>query len=250
MMIATIIGVAGYYLISIEKAKGSPIKNEALQNPAETSLTPLDEKNPENPLTTKPSPAPIKQTNNSQSRPGNSNNTKTIVPPMDNFSARIALNNFGNEPSKVELSKDQYTDLICKNGKYYPGFHTAVDLEVTPEERNKPLSVYSIADGTIRQAGAVNGYGGLVVVEYKINEKTYTAYYGHVDLKTVTLKAGAKLKAGQKIAELAPACSAANGNTRKHLHFGLRKGSNVVVSGYITSKNDLNNWVDPRTIIH
>lgn len=126
-----------------------------------------------------------------------------IVPPMDNFTARITLNPFGNQPSKMQIDETQYSDLVCAQGKNYPGYHTADDLEVTPSERTKPVSVYSIADGTVRQAGFVNGYGGLIVVEYDdINGQTYTAYYGHTGLHTFTVKTGDKVKAGQKLAEL------------------------------------------------
>lgn len=175
--------------------------------------------------------------------------TESVVPPMDNFLGRITLNKFGNEPSKTDLPSGQYSDLSCSGGKNYAGFHTANDLEVTVAERRKPVPVYSIADGTVRQASAVNGYGGLVVIEYKINGATYTAYYGHIDLKTVSVKTGSKVAVGEKIAELAPGCSSANGNTRKHLHFGLHKGSAVVVSGYVTDKKSLSNWVDARNII-
>lgn len=184
--------------------------------------------------------------NDSQSR-------VTLVPPMDNFNDRIWLNPFGNQPSKTTQIPDdkvsQYSDLICSQGKSYPGYHTGADLEVNKDELEKPVSVVSIADGIVRQAGHVNGYGGLVVIEHKINGQTYTAYYGHVDLSTVTVKAGDHVKVGQKIAELGAACSASNGNTRKHLHFGIHKGNSIVVAGYVTNKADLNNWVDPKSII-
>ena len=173
-----------------------------------------------------------------------------IVPPMDNFNGRITLNPFGNQPSKMQIDESQYTDLVCAQGKNYPGYHTGVDLELSPAERVKEISVYSISDGLVRQAGYVNGYGGLIVVEYDdINGQTYTAYYGHTDISTFTVKAGDKVKAGQKLAELAPACTNGNGNTRKHLHFGIHKGKEVVVAGYVNSKQELSNWVDPRDII-
>lgn len=199
------------------------------------------------------SPTPIapkteqkKDTTSPQAPP--SNNQK-VVQPIDRFNERITLNAFGNQPSKMELDESQYTDLVCKEGKYYPGYHTAVDLETFPEERNTPVAVVSIADGIVRQVSFINGYGGLIVAEYNIGGNTYTAYYGHVDLNTAKVKSGSKLTAGQKIAELGPHCSGSNGNTRKHLHFGMHKGKAIVVSGYVDARGDLANWTDPRTII-
>lgn len=197
--------------------------------------------------------APVNDESSSVAIKQNTNVTETkessVVPPMDNFLGRITLNKFGNEPSKMELPKEAYSDLSCSGGKNYAGFHTANDLEVTPAERDKPVPIYSIANGIVRQSSIVSGYGGLVVIEHEISGITYTVYYGHVDLSTVNIKSGSKVTVGQKIANLAPGCSAANGNTRKHLHFGMRKGKAVVVSGYVTSKSSLSNWVDARSII-
>ena len=172
-----------------------------------------------------------------------------IVPPMDNFNGRISLNGFGNQPSKMQVDESKYTDLVCSGGKNYPGYHTAVDLEVTANERDVPVSVFSITDGVVRQAGTVSGYGGLVVVEYTINGQIYTVYYGHTNIRTFTVKSGDKVTAGQKLAELAPACTPNNGNTRKHLHFGMHKGKSVVVSGYVNTKAELSGWIDPREIV-
>lgn len=186
------------------------------------------------------------------SAPKNENkaiNNSTFSEPISGWRRKITLNPFGNQPSKKKIDESKYTDLVCKGGKYYPGYHTAVDIEVSPEERNKPVPVFSIADGTVRQIGTVSGYGGLAVIEYNINGQYYTAYYGHIDLSKATVKTGSPVKKGQKIGELAPACSSANGNTRKHLHFGIHKGKSIVVLGYVNTKKELANWIDPREVI-
>jgi murein DD-endopeptidase MepM/ murein hydrolase activator NlpD len=173
----------------------------------------------------------------------------SFAEPIKNWRSSITLNGFGNEPSKMDLPADQYSDLVCSGGKDYPGYHTANDIEVTSEERNSAVPVYSVANGTVRQINKVSGYGGLAVIEYNINGQDYTAYYGHIDLSTAAIKAGDKVEAGQKIAELAPACSPANGNTRKHLHFGMHSGKSIAVAGYVNTKAELSNWVDPRDLI-
>ncbi len=174
-------------------------------------------------------------------------NSKLISPLNVNIDERIWLNPYGNIPSET-VKQGDYSDYICKSGKSMAGYHTGADFEVTKEEINADVPVYSISDGKVRQAGFVNGYGGLLIAEYNITGQTYTVYYGHIDLTKVNVKNGSTLKKGQKIAELAPACSSKNGNTRKHLHFGVHKGSAIDVKGYATDKAQLSNWIDPKTL--
>lgn len=232
-------GVFAFQIIKDKKEKPAVTNEVAVKNdPAPAQIAPKTAEAPSLNINTNQSQIPPKEAPRA-----------ALVPPMDNFNGRVTLNAFGNQPSRMRLDEAQYTDLVCASGKHYPGFHTAVDLEVTLEERNKPVSVYSIADGTVRQAWFVNGYGGLMVIEYNINGQAYTAYYGHMDVSTFTVKSGDRVKAGQKLALLASACTDANGHTRKHLHFGLHKGKDVVVAGYVDTKKELDNWIDPREII-
>lgn len=194
-------------------------------------------------------------TNSKINTENNAQNTKPIissqiVSPLDNSANRVWLNTFGNVPSKMTLPKDtDYSDLVCKQGKGYAGYHTGADFEVIKDEQDKAVSMKAIADGVIRSVGRVNGYGGLIVEEIQYKGATYTVYYGHVDLDTAKVKTGDKVKTGQKIVDLGPACSAKNGDTRKHLHLGIHKGSSIVVTGYITDKKQLANWINPMELI-
>ncbi len=183
-----------------------------------------------------------------ESKPQNPLDSK-IVAPMSHWKDRITLNPFGNYfgPGSNQSSKDA---AVCRQGKSYVGYHTGDDLEATMDESDKDVQVYAIADGTVKEAAAVNGYGGLIVIEHNLNGEIYTAYYGHINLTSTKLKAGDKVSAGQKIAILGDQCSSGNGYTRKHLHFALHRGSSVVVAGYVSDKKTLSNWVDARTVVN
>ena len=178
----------------------------------------------------------------------NSPQNQKVVFPLPNFYDRITLNYFGNYLSSgnQSIETNNETPSTCSKGKAYVGYHTADDLEVIKDEINQSVPVYSIAEGIVKQAGYVNGYGGLIVIEHTISGQTYSTYYGHIDLSKTTIKVGDKVTPGEKITELAPECTAQNGYTRKHLHFGIRKDSSIKVAGYVADKNSLAEWIDPK----
>lgn len=198
--------------------------------------------------------APLSASDDLSSANQNPINEPTIAPsktyPMDRFNERISLNPFGNHLDGKDSPRNVTTDIICPTRKGYVGYHTGSDLEIFDDELNSAVPVKSIADGTVRQIGFVNGYGGLIVIEHEINGQIYTAYYGHVDISSSSLKKGDLVKTGEQIAMLAPQCSEKNGFTRKHLHFGLHLGKNIDVKGYVSTKNDLNNWVNSEKILN
>lgn len=171
----------------------------------------------------------------------------TLVYPLDNFAARITANDFGQYyPPGGTTNPDR---KVCSNATYYVGYHTANDLETFPNELNIAVPVKSIADGTVREVSPVSGYGGLIVIEYNLGGSTYTAYFGHINLATATVKAGDHVTAGEHIADLGSQCSNINGNVRKHLHFGLHKGTTIDVRGYVPDQTTLSNWVDPKVLL-
>ena len=171
----------------------------------------------------------------------------TIIYPIDNYSARLSKNSFGSY--YFSQNSQKFDSTVCPGASEYTGYHTGDDLETIPAEQNIPIAVTSIATGTVRQVGRVSGYGGLAVIEYTLGDETYTAYFGHINLATTTLKVGSTVSIGEKIAELAPACSSANSNVRKHLHFSLHKGTGVDVEGYVNSKSALSAWIDPKALL-
>jgi murein DD-endopeptidase MepM/ murein hydrolase activator NlpD len=232
IIIVIILAAAGgaYYFV---KKRNS----QKTQNPVSTqtvTTTPGDQSTTTSPATN-PTPAETPAS------------TLTLVYPLSNFVARITQNDFGKYyPVGGTTNPDR---AVCPNATYYVGYHTANDLETFPDELNIAVSIKSIADGTVREVSPVSGYGGLIVIEYNLGGSTYTAYFGHINLATATVKAGDHVKAGQYIVDLGPQCSGTNGDVRKHLHFGLHKGTAIDVRGYVPDQTTLSNWVDPKILL-
>lgn len=166
----------------------------------------------------------------------------SIYYPMTRYEERITNRGHGKTITAADSEP-----LAC--GYPFTGFHVGDDLEVFPDELDAAVPVYAVADGTVRQVGNVNGYGGLIVIEHRLNDQVVTAYYGHVALGGVNLSADSQVKAGQRLAYLGANCSSQTSNERKHLHFAIRRGNSVNVRGYVPNENDLANWYNPRDLL-
>lgn len=96
----------------------------------------------------------------------------------------------------------------------------------------------------------VSGYGGVVMIEHTVEGETVTALYGHVRLSSVSKKVGDPVSKGEKIAVLGTGFSSETDGERKHLHFGLLKGSSTNLRGYVSTEAELAPWVDPVGWFH
>lgn len=161
-----------------------------------------------------------------------------FVPPISNYASRLTVRKFGQLVTPADAKT-----LVC--GATFTGYHTGDDLETTPSEQNQPIPVSSVADGKIISVSWVKGYGGLIVAQYP----DFTAYYGHIDLSSTTLKSGDKITRGEFLANLGRGCSSQTDGERKHLHFALHRGLSTDLRGYVSAQNQLLNWLDPSTII-
>ena len=56
---------------------------------------------------------------------------------------------------------------------------------------------------------------------------------------------GGRVKAGEKIGILGAGFTAETENERRHLHFGLYRGSGVNISCYTKNRVELTQWYDP-----
>ena len=115
---------------------------------------------------------------------------------------------------------------------------------------NIDVPVYAIADGVIKYANYVSGYGGVVIVEFSYQNQTYTALYGHIRLTSATIKVGDKVQKGAQIAVLGSPNSSETNGERKHLHLAIHKGSSIDLRGYVQNQSELSNWIDPNSIIN
>jgi murein DD-endopeptidase MepM/ murein hydrolase activator NlpD len=159
-----------------------------------------------------------------------------VVLPVKDFYNRVTKKHFG-----------QY--ITQKNSPVKPerfrGYHTGADAETTKAEQKIDVPVYAIANGQVLYVGYVNGYGGVVVIKHTVGKEVVTALYGHVRLSSVKLRKNSKVIAGQKIAVLGTGYSSETNGERKHLHFGLLKGTVINFKGYVQSKSQLSAWLDP-----
>lgn len=165
--------------------------------------------------------------------------TSGVFYPITNYVSRMTNRWYGKKITAADSK-----GLPC--GAPFTGYHDGDDLETTPAEAAIDVPVYAIADGTVREAQHVNGYGGLIVIQHKLGNQTVTAYYGHISLAKTTMKASQTVKAGQQISVLGQGCSAETDNERKHLHFALHKGTAIDVRGYAPTLAELTAWINPK----
>ena len=119
--------------------------------------------------------------NGTESDSDQSKKKDSIYFPISRYVERISLRSFGKD---VKLQDQQ--ELEC--GQAYSGFHTADDLEVSPQELGEEVAVYAMANGIIKQARNADGYGGLMVIEHKVNGSSLIGIYGHLDNASFTKK--------------------------------------------------------------
>lgn len=159
-----------------------------------------------------------------------------IMPPMVDFISRVTKKPFGIHitPSTSPIQPEQFS-----------GYHTGADAEMTAAEADLDLAVKSVAAGTVLFAGRVDGYGGVIVIRHTINDEPLLSLYGHLRISSFTVKAGSGVKQGQQLAVLGTGFTSETDGERKHLHFGLIRGTTITYRGYVERESELDAWVDP-----
>jgi murein DD-endopeptidase MepM/ murein hydrolase activator NlpD len=159
-----------------------------------------------------------------------------LTEPIGGGLARVTKKGFGLfvSPGHSPISPEKFT-----------GFHTGIDFETTPGEQNIDVPIYAACDGKLLLKKYASGYGGVAVEACKLDNIDVTIIYGHLRLSSVIPNIGDTLKVGDKIAVLGTGYSRETDGERKHLHFGIHKGTAVNILGYIQKQASLNEWLDP-----
>lgn len=126
----------------------------------------------------------------------------------------------------------------------FTGYHTGVDYEVTTEELEDEVPVFTICKGKVAYSGFASGYGGVLIQYCRLAGAPVTVLYGHLSLDGLPSK-GTMLQSGNRIGALASAKSEESGGNRKHLHLGIHRGSEIKFLGYVQREDDLTEFLNP-----
>lgn len=164
-------------------------------------------------------------------------NELSLVFPIKYFQDTITKKKFGTyiTPEKSPVHPERFK-----------GYHTGVDIEIPLTDLLNEIIIYSIDDGKVRYAQYTKGYGGVIVIEYVIHHQTITAIYAHLKLSSINFHVGDTIKRGQRIGILGKNESEETDGERKHLHFGIHKGPDINLKGYVDNETDLQEWLNPE----
>ncbi len=164
----------------------------------------------------------------------------TLHEPLSNAQKRIAKKPFGIyiTPESSPVSPERFT-----------GFHTGTDFEVTTEELEQEVAVFTFCTGKIERLERISGYGGVIIQSCTIEDRPVLVLYGHVSLADEFLpKIGDIVPAGARLTRLADPYSQDSGGERKHLHLGIVKGEQVDYRGYVDTQAELEKWLDYKNL--
>ncbi len=167
--------------------------------------------------------------------------------PMDKYYARQSLKGFGDF---IDDNFYKGKEELFPYNRFY-GYHAAVDLEVFPDEINKKVPVYAVASGTITFIGMLPGYGGVILL--KPDKEHSSVLYGHVKIKGLSFKVGDHISVADGpviLTYLGDQFSSETSRERKHLHFGIHKGTDLYFWGHERSPARVKEkWYNPNTYL-
>lgn len=163
--------------------------------------------------------------------------------PMTNYGQRTSVKQFGQ---KIDDSFYKGKESLFPFNHFY-GYHAADDLEYTVSEKEEKTPFYAVTTGKIVYIGSLDGYGGVILEQIGDG---HTALYGHVKISDLTFKTGDTVQGGTALSYLGDAFSSETSRERKHLHFGIYKGSDLYFHGHESTEKVLNRrWVDPTEFL-
>ncbi|HEX3095694.1 MAG TPA: M23 family metallopeptidase [Patescibacteria group bacterium] len=161
--------------------------------------------------------------------------SKEVVAPISRASERVTKKPFGIyiTPKTSPVQPEKFT-----------GFHSGVDFETFPEEKDIDVAVSAACSGKIAAVRTATGYGGVITEYCTIDNQKVTVVYGHIRLSSAKVKAGQEVKAGDQIAVLGTGYSKETDGERKHLHLGIIKGQGTDIRGYVQQQSQLTDFLD------
>lgn len=158
------------------------------------------------------------------------------VAPVDDFRMRVTKKPFGINvtPENSPVQPERFA-----------GFHTGADVEY--EDVADDVSVMSAADGTVLLARVAGGYGGVVAIQHVLDGREVVGIYGHLRPSLLPV-VGKVVTSGEQIGVLGKGGTSETDGERRHLHFGLVKGTMIDLRGYVESESALYEWIDPLTV--
>lgn len=165
---------------------------------------------------------------------------KILVWPLERAEERITKKLFGTyvNPKNSPVSPEKFT-----------GFHTGLDFEIFPEEKDTEVVVKAICAGELLQKRIASGYGGVVVQKCVVNDQEVIVVYGHLKLSSVLKKVGEEFEVGENIGVLGKGYSTETDGERKHLHLSIYTGNDISIKGYVKTKPELSLWLDPKEVL-
>lgn len=162
--------------------------------------------------------------------------TSEFVLPLGGTEQRVTKKPFGIfiDPATSPVQPEKFR-----------GYHTGTDFETFPEETTGDVSVHAICSGMLTVKRSASGYGGVVVEKCLFEGKPITVVYGHMRLTGIQATVGDNVAVGDVLGVLGMGQSKETDGERKHLHLGIHKGNTVNIRGYVASKSELNEWLDP-----
>lgn len=178
--------------------------------------------------------------NSSEPTPKTEAEKQQLIPPLEKFSQREKLLKFG-----MYVTPDPDQNPIDPPERFN-GYHTALDIEILPEELNEPVTVYAVCPGKIVSVDVAEGYGGVIIQTCTLNDQEVTILYGHIDPDSYKILQGQDIAAGAPLGNLGADKTPESGGTRKHLHLGIHKGSEIELRGYVQTQAELDDFIDPE----
>ena len=164
------------------------------------------------------------------------NDPTSIRAPLDRARERVTKKPFGLKvtPENSPVSPERFS-----------GYHTGADFETFDDEKDKDVEVRAFCGGPIRERRTADGYGGVVVQECLLSDQAVTVVYGHLNIASVDAKVGEYVAPGDELGALGAAFSSETDGERKHLHFGIHKGTSIDLRGYVARNVELDQWLNP-----